>query len=79
MNKFNKLLIYIKAMCDIPFKITASNFRKTFGSIIYYELDHPNKMGVIMNAYGHTIERTTRKYLGIQQSDLEHDHAELFG
>lgn len=77
--KINYYLTYVKELCDLPFPITASNFRKTFGSIIWHESDHPNKLGVIMKAYGHKKESTTRKYLGIQEDDLRQDHKELFG
>jgi len=77
-GKFNYYLTYIEELCNFPFHITAKTFRKTFGSIIWYELDHPNKMGIIMKAYGHKKESTTRKYLGIQDIDLEQDHEELF-
>ncbi|MBW3546313.1 MAG: site-specific integrase [Bacteroidetes bacterium] len=78
MTSINYYLTYIRELCGIPFKITASSFRKTFGSIIYNETNHPNKLGVIMKAYGHKKESATRKYLGIQIADLEKDHEELF-
>ena len=77
-GKFNYYLTYIEELVDFPFHITAKTFRKTFGSIIWYELDHPNKMGIIMKSYGHKKESTTRKYLGIQDEDLEHDHEQIF-
>lgn len=82
MTSINYYISYIQEMAGIPFKITASNFRKTFGSIIWYELPNTtgvNKMAVIMKAYGHKKESTTRKYLGIQEEDLERDHEHLFG
>lgn len=81
MTKINKYLRYVRILCDIPFKITASNFRKTFGSIIYFEFpNHPdvNKIAVLMKAYGHKKESTLRKYLGIQEDDLQKDHEKLF-
>lgn len=78
-SKFSYYLKYISYLCELPFEITASNMRKTFGSIIYNEFDHPNKMRIIMDAYGHTKESTTRVYLGIQRTDLERDHEEMFG
>lgn len=81
-NKMNKHLIYIRHLTNIPFHITAKTFRKTFGSIIWWELPNEagvNKMAIIMKAYGHTSEATTRKYLGIQDEDLEKDHELLFG
>ncbi|MCR9254370.1 MAG: site-specific integrase [bacterium] len=78
--KINEHLVYIRHLCKIPFHITAKTFRKTFGSIIYYELPETgvNKLGVIMKAYGHKREETTRRYLGIQDDDLRKDHALLF-
>lgn len=78
LPKLRYYLTYVKDLCNIPFKITPSNFRKTFGSVIYYESNHANKLGVIMKAYGHKKEFTTRKYLGIQDDDLAKDHSELF-
>lgn len=79
MTQINYYLKYVKELCELPFHITPKTFRKTFGSIIWNDFDHPNKMGIIMKAYGHKKESTTRKYLGIQGDDLEMDHAELFG
>jgi site-specific recombinase XerD len=78
IHHINHYLTYVRDMCNIPFPITVSNFRKTFGSIIYFESDHPNKLGVIMKAYGHKKESTTRIYLGIQEDDLIKDHSEIF-
>lgn len=77
-GKFNYYLSYIEEIIEFPFHITAKTFRKTFGSIIWYESGHPNRLGIIMKAYGHKKELTTRRYLGIQDEDLEQDHAELF-
>lgn len=76
MTKINYYLSYVKEICNIPFNITASNFRKTFASILYYELKAP--LWRVQLALGHTKEETTRKYLGIQLNDIEQYDEELF-
>lgn len=77
-TNLNYYLSYLEYLCNLPFKVTASSFRKTFGSILYFESDHPNRLITIMDAYGHKEEKTTRKYLGIQKTDRERDHSEMF-
>lgn len=79
MTSINYYLTYVKELCDLPFKITAKTARKTFGSIIWHEFDHPNKMGIILKAYGYRKETPSlRRYIGIQDEDLRQDHSELF-
>jgi hypothetical protein len=72
----NYYLTYVKELCEIPFHITASNFRKTFASIMYFELQC--NLSRLMMALGHKKESTTRIYLGIQMSDVEEYDEELF-
>ena len=76
----NNYLRYLEILCEIPFRITCKTFRKTWGSIIWYELPDKgvNKLALIMKGYGHTKEITTRKYLGIQEDDLRKDYELLF-
>ena len=71
---------YINRLCDLPFSVTPKTMRKTFGSIIWYEVEAPTqaKQSTIMKAYGHKSWTTTCVYLGIQDEDLEKAH-ELLG
>lgn len=81
ITKINEYLKYIRVLCDIPFHITTKTFRKTWGSIIWFEIPDNravNKMAVLMKGYGHKSESTTRQYLGIQDDDLLKDHELLF-
>ena len=77
---FHKYTPYLEKLAGLPFHITAKTFRKTFGSIIWYEIEAPvqAKQSTIMKAYAHKSWNTTCKYLGIQDADMEKAH-ELLG
>lgn len=78
MTNINELLVYVRYIADIPFKVTASNFRKTFASIMYYESGIENRMQMAMMALGHKKETTFRKYLGIQMINLAKNYQGIF-
>ena len=63
----NKHLQYAKEYLDIQYPIGSHSFRKTWGNRAYEKY---KKIGIVSMALGHSSEKVTMKYLGIEEEDI---------
>lgn len=63
----NKHLHYAKEYLDIQYPIGSHSMRKTWGNRAYEKY---KKIGLVSMALGHSSEKVTMKYLGIEEEDI---------
>ena len=64
----NKHLYNAKDFLNIPYAIGTHSLRKTWGKNAF---EKSNSIGLVSMALGHSSEKVTQRYIGIQEEDIQ--------